>query len=302
MKNFWIVILALAVVACQENHDFVTESGIEVACIVKGDGEVLVKDSVLLLKLEIKTADDKTLIESTDVPMPLLYNPEMSAGDLQEVLNNLEIGDSVYFETSVENLYTQTYQTAIPDSLNATDKVKVAMRAVDLMSRQAYQAYQSKKQMEMMASKTAEETKIIDEYLEANGIEAQTTDSGLRYVITEEGNGTYAENGDKVSVHYAGKILDGAFFDTSMESVAREQGIYNEQRAEQVGYNPFEVVVGQGRVIRGWDEGIPLIPEGGKGTLYIPSALGYGARGAGASIPPYSILEFDVEVLEIKKN
>ncbi len=302
MKNIWIVILALAIVACQENHDFVTESGIEVSCIVKGDGEVLVKDSVLLLKLQITTADDKILIESTDEPMPLLYNPEMAAGDIQEVLNKMEIGDSVYFETSVENLFTQTYQTAVPDSLNATDKVKVAMRAVDLMSREAFQAYQSEKQMEMMASKTAEESKIIDEYLEAKGIDAQTTESGLRYVITDEGNGTFAESGDKVSVHYAGKILDGAYFDTSMESVAREQGIYNEQRAEQVGYNPFEVVVGQGRVIRGWDEGIPLIPEGGKGTLYIPSALGYGARGSGAVIKPFSILEFDVEVISVEKN
>ena len=115
-----------------------------------------------------------------------------------------------------------------------------------------------------------------------------------------EGNGTFAEAGDNVVVNYVGRNLNGAYFDTSMEDVAKENGIWSQQRADY-GYKPFEVVVGRGQVIKGWDEGIPLIPEGGKGTLYIPSPLGYGARGSGALIPPFSVLEFEVEVIKIEK-
>ncbi|WP_421873584.1 FKBP-type peptidyl-prolyl cis-trans isomerase [Marinoscillum sp.] len=299
MKNIWMVILGLAAFACQENNDFITESGVEVACVVKGDGEVFAKDSVLLLRLKVTTADDQILIESGKDPMPLLYDPERPAGDIQEVLTNMEVGDSVVFETSVENLYSETYQTPIPDTLNAADKVKVMMKATDMMSRQAFQAYSMEQQQKAMASQLTEDVEAIDAYLAEQGIDAQTTESGLRYVITDEGNGTFAQSGDSIYVNYAGKILEGAYFDTSIEEVAREQGIYNEQRAIQIGYNPFGFTVGRGQVIKGWDEGLLLIPEGGKGTLYIPSPLGYGARGSGPVIGPYSILEFDVEVIKV---
>ena len=80
MRKIWVLVLAISAYACGENHDFVTESGVEVACIVKGDGEVFVKDSVLLLAIKMTTDDGKVLIESTEEPMPLLFDPEVAAG------------------------------------------------------------------------------------------------------------------------------------------------------------------------------------------------------------------------------
>lgn len=301
MKKIWIVILVVATFACGESNDFVTDSGVEVACIRKGSGETFVKDSVLLLNLKITTETGGVLMENEGQPMPLLFNPEMAAGHLQDVLNRMQVGDSVYFQTSAENLYQETYKTSLPDTLTADSKVNISLSAVEMMTREAYGSYQMEQQQKMMASQTAEDVEAIDAYLAENGIDAQSTESGLRYVITEEGNGTYAQTGDKVSVHYAGRVLDGEYFDTSMEDVAKEKGIWTQQRADY-GYNPFEVTAGQGGVIQGWVEGIPLIPEGGKGTLYIPSALGYGPRGSGAKIPPNSILEFEIEVVEIEKQ
>ncbi len=297
MKNIWIVALLAAVFACESGeNDFVTESGVEVSCIIKGEGEAFVKDSVLLLNLEILTDDNKVLVESAEQPMPLLFNPEMVAGHLQEVLNKMGVGDSVYFETTASNLFTETYKTAVPDSLDSASTIKVAMRAIDMMTRQAFQTYQMEMQEKMLAGQLDEDVAAIDAYLEENGIEAQKTESGLRYVITQEGNGNVAKAGDNVSVHYVGRLLEGPYFDTSVEEVAKEQNLYDERR----GYEPFQVVIGQGRVIKGWDEGIPLIPEGGKGTLYIPSPLGYGSRGAGSIIKPFSILQFEVEVLKVE--
>ncbi|WP_258099360.1 FKBP-type peptidyl-prolyl cis-trans isomerase [Marinoscillum pacificum] len=301
MRKIWIAILAVAVFACGENHDFVTESGVEVACIRKGEGGAFIKDSVLLLNLKITTETGQVLIENEGQPMPLLFNPEMAAGHLQDVLNKMTVGDSVYFQTSAENLFQETYKAPLPDSIAADSKVNISLSAIDQMSREAYGAYQMEQQQKMMSGQIEKDAKIIEEYLAENGIDARQGEDGLRYVITQDGNGTFADKGDKVFVNYVGRVINGEYFDTNMEDVAKEKGIWTQQRADY-GYNEFDVTIGQRRVIQGWEQGIPLIPEGGKGTLYIPSSLGYGPRGSGAKIPPNSVLVFDVEVLKIEKQ
>ena len=97
------------------------------------------------------------------------------------------------------------------------------------------------------------------------------------------GKGQEAKSGDNVSVHYTGTLENGEKFDSSRD---RNQ--------------PFQFKLGQGRVIQGWDQGVPGMKVGGKRKLIIPASLGYGARGAGPKIPPNSTLVFEVELLEIK--
>ena len=111
---------------------------------------------------------------------------------------------------------------------------------------------------------------------------AKQTKSGLMYVVQTEGNGTFAQTGQTVVVHYTGTLTDGSKFDSSRD---RNQ--------------PFEFPIGQGRVIKGWDEGIPLASVEGKILLIIPYWLAYGET-ARPSIPANSHLIFDVEMLGIK--
>lgn len=106
------------------------------------------------------------------------------------------------------------------------------------------------------------------------------TASGLKYTITEAGTGKQVQTGDKVTVHYTGKLTNGSKFDSSKD---RNQ--------------PFSFKVGAGQVIRGWDEGLALLKVGDKATLTIPAELGYGSRDMG-TIPANSTLIFDIEVLE----
>ncbi len=114
-----------------------------------------------------------------------------------------------------------------------------------------------------------------------------TTPSGLQYIDTEIGTGATAAQGQEVSVHYTGWLFNdgvqGAKFDSSKD---RNQ--------------PFEFDLGAGMVIKGWDEGVAGMQIGGKRTLIIPAALGYGARGAGGAIPPNATLKFDVELLAVR--
>jgi FKBP-type peptidyl-prolyl cis-trans isomerase len=122
-----------------------------------------------------------------------------------------------------------------------------------------------------------------------------THESGLRYVINEEGTGEETVIGKLVSVDYVGKLLDGMVFDTSIESVAKDEGVYNSSRT----YSPFAFTLGAGQVITGWDIGISLLRVGDSATLFVPSGLGYGTRSTG-SIPSNAVLIFDVNVIAVE--
>jgi len=117
--------------------------------------------------------------------------------------------------------------------------------------------------------------------------EKVTTPSGLQYVDLKVGTGDVAKAGDQVSVHYTGWLQKpdgskGQKFDSS-----KDRG------------QPFQFGLGQGQVIKGWDEGVQGMKVGGERELIIPPALGYGARGAGGVIPPNATLIFDVELLGV---
>lgn len=107
-----------------------------------------------------------------------------------------------------------------------------------------------------------------------------TTDSGLQYVFTELGEGSRAKSGDKVSVHYIGKLTDGKEFDNSYKRGT-----------------PFSFTIGEGKVIKGWDEGIALINVGDKAVFTIPAELGYGPMEVPGLIPANSTLIFEVELI-----
>ncbi|WP_298432877.1 FKBP-type peptidyl-prolyl cis-trans isomerase [Ottowia sp.] len=114
-----------------------------------------------------------------------------------------------------------------------------------------------------------------------------TTPSGLQIEDTQAGTGAEARKGQTVSVHYTGWLFSngqqGAKFDSS-----RDRG------------QPFAFPLGDGMVIRGWDEGVVGMKVGGQRTLIIPPEMGYGARGAGGVIPANATLKFDVELLGVE--
>lgn len=111
--------------------------------------------------------------------------------------------------------------------------------------------------------------------------EVKTTASGLQYEVIEQTLGQKPKATDTVRVHYEGTLIDGTVFDSSYK---RGQSI----------------TFALNQVIKGWTEGLQLMPVGSKYKLFIPYNLGYGERGAGGSIPPYATLIFTVELLEIK--
>ena len=112
---------------------------------------------------------------------------------------------------------------------------------------------------------------------------AVTTPSGLTYIITQPGTGAQLKAGDTVTVHYTGLLTNGLKFDSSLDR--------NE---------PFPFLLGAGKVIKGWDEGLQKLRVGDRATFFIPPALGYGAGGTGGVIPPDATLIFIIEVIGVQ--
>lgn len=135
-------------------------------------------------------------------------------------------------------------------------------------------------------SKTMEKTTTPTTNKSEKKMTRTKTASGLEYEILTEGTGESPRKGQQVTVHYTGWLnKDGKPGDKFDSSVDRGQ--------------KFTFVIGVGQVIKGWDEGVASMKVGEKRRLFLPSTLGYGATGAGRSIPPHADLIFDVELFRI---
>lgn len=141
---------------------------------------------------------------------------------------------------------------------------------------------QEAKQRAAAAEKFKETKEKGEAYLAENAKKegVVTLPSGLQYQVIKEGNGRRPKATDKVKCHYEGMLVDGTLFDSSI------------QRGEPATF-PLN------GVIKGWTEGLQLMQEGAKYRFFIPYHLGYGENGAGASIPPFAALVFDVELIEV---
>jgi FKBP-type peptidyl-prolyl cis-trans isomerase len=227
---------------------------------------------------------DTVLFNSKDVPTGVFRIPMLEsafAGDFYEMMNLMHIGDSAQFVLKAEPFFTQTAgYRQVPPEAEGIDKLTFNVRLVSAMTQEELKAEEQAKIEELKNN----EPDRIEEYLTENNITTQPTESGLYVLITEEGTGDKPEKGQKVKVHYTGTLLNGKKFDSSLD---RGQ--------------PFEFPIGQGRVIKGWDEGIAMLNVGSKATLIIPSKLAYGERGAGRDIPPYAPLIFEVELIDVVK-
>ena len=183
-------------------------------------------------------------------------------------------------QMGADDLNIDDFAAAIKDVL-AGNELKVSNRD----AQQIVQNYFAKKE-ESLNKQRAEQGKAHKEagekYLAENAKKdgVVTLPSGLQYKVLQEGNGKKPSAKDSVKCHYEGFLIDGTVFDSSV------------QRGEPA-------VFGLQQVIAGWTEGLQLMQEGAKYRFFIPYRLGYGEGGAGASIPPFAALIFDVELIQV---
>ncbi len=188
----------------------------------------------------------------------------------------LTAGDSAILRMPIDSAFKGGQ---LPPFAKSGDMVTYIVKIFSVKSQEEF----DNEKKEAGAKQIGIDDKIIQDYIKANKLDAKKTASGLYYVIEKAGNGKHATAADKVKVHYKGTLVDGTKFDSSYD---RNQ--------------PIDFPLSG--VIKGWTEGIPLLEEGGKGKLLIPSGLAYGQNAPqGTPIKANDVLIFDVELLEILK-
>ena len=219
------------------------------------------------------TINDTTVIIPATGNIVQLGEPAF-ATDFMEGIAMMHKGDSASFIVNIDSTFKYLFGVPeLPAEFNSTDIIKFDVKVNDFYSESEFE--------NKMKEKGEKAKAALKKYIEDNNILAEQTESGLYYVKTLDGNGEKPEKGDKVKVHYTGKLLDGTVFDSSVERGT-----------------PIEIPIGMGYVIPGWDEGIVMMSKGEKGILYIPYDLAYGERGAGGVIPPFANLIFEVELVD----
>lgn len=283
MKKLSFFSLALCVMlslltSCGNNNGYkTTENGLQYKFHKNMGGDVIKVDQFVDADVEFVVNDTLTIAKYKYLKImePAYYN------DIMEGLVMMHKGDSATFVVNIDSVFRYHFGAKPADAqLDSTATMKVNVSVNEIFNTQEEIEEHIQKEME----KEADDAKFaFNDYLVVNEIVAEPTASGLVYVCTTPGNGEKPETGKNVKVHYTGKLLDGTVFDSSVE------------RGE-----PIEFPLGVGFVIPGWDEGIALMSKGEKGVLYIPYDLGYGERGAGSLIPPFSNLIFEVELVDFE--
>ena len=283
MRYFNLFIIATIFFSSCTNNVKELENGVSLKYFKNGSGDFVENGEIIMFNLQYFDNEGNEQFRSQPNE-PVLQQKDSLWENIPflNIISTLKEGDSVFFQLSLDQFLGFIPGANYPDSLGS-ELMSFYAGIEDIMTREEFENYQ-KEQYEKMKMNDDQQLSIdlelIDNYLKENNIEAIKTESGLRYVVQKEGEGRNAAPGDNVSVHYTGMLLNGEVFDSSLER------------------QPLSFTLGQGMVIQGWDEGISYFNKNAKGTIYIPSYLGYGARGAGGAIPPNAVLVFEIELID----
>jgi FKBP-type peptidyl-prolyl cis-trans isomerase FkpA len=261
---------------------------VKLSMIYKND-----KDSILF------DTKDPRVSRGGDAAIEMPLGKSSFKGSFEEAVGMMSVGDSASFLINADSVYNKTFMVKeLPPYIAKGSLLTFEVKLVKITAKDEVEKMRQKQMAEqaaMMETKKAEEAQILEKYLADNKITVKPTESGLYYVETKKGSGPKPSKGDRVKVNYIGRLLDGTIFDTSDKEIAQKANIYDERRT----YEAIDFPVGEGQVIPGWDEGIMMMNKGAKGKFVIPSNIAYGPQGGGP-IPPYSPLEFDVELVSFE--
>ena len=212
--------------SCQKKTKVTEKDGIEYTYIKEGT-ESAPNGSFLLYNLEITTATDSVIYSTAEQPFPgyLMANDSLPpTNGMDEIFLTLRKGDSIQFESTAKVIFGENF----PPFMKEADIVKVKLGAFEIMDQAAIEAFfnstmeaEDKKRAERAVGMVAEEGKTIEAYIQEKGLTASKTESGLYYVIEQEGTGEATTPGTTMYVNYAGYLLDGTLFDTSIPEIAK---------------------------------------------------------------------------------
>ena len=298
-----VMILAAAVLATACNKSDIkgfkkTKSGLHYKFENKNrSGESVHVGDIILGELKF-SLDTTVLFSNVGDPKRLMMvrDSVFNGYDIDEGLLMMHVGEKAVFAIFADSVarYFQPSQLPANYKPGADMVFYYEISISDVVTHDELMQEQDNFKVEM-EQRQKEEPETLAKYIADNNITAKPNSDGLYIIVTKKGNGPKVAMGKTVSINYTGRMLDGTMFDSSVESDAKEGGIYMSGKT----YEPLTYEVGKMSLIRGWEDGVMGQPQGTQLTLIMPSEMGYGAQGAG-SILPYSPLRFDIEIVSVK--
>lgn len=290
MKGYRSLLCVLVLVVsfgCDTTPKFTQlESGLSYRVVDNTGGEKPKNGDMMIMDMDHYLGDSAIFVSNRETGYFL--NPNTGAPpQLRDALVMCGEGDSIQIQMSLGE-YAGLMRLPLSPDMDTTELVTWNIRVNEIENESTILERLRNEQL-------AKDRDLIDTYLVNNNLEAQATEDGVYYIISKQGNGKFPEVGNRVFVDYKLELLDGTLIDTSDEELAKENNLYDPQRK----YGPISFELGGRGIIPGWNMGIPKFSKGGGGKLFIPSIYGYGARDNG-TIPPNSVLIFDVEVTDFK--
>jgi FKBP-type peptidyl-prolyl cis-trans isomerase FkpA len=234
-------------------------------------GDMITFDLVLKAGADSSKAFKDTYKEGTPITMPLQKGN--FKGSFENALYHIAEGDSATVFVNADSLFARVQQP-LPPGVKAGSDMKFIVKMEKIQTQADFGKEQDKKR--------DGEGKTMAEFAAKNMPNAQKTETGILFTTQKAGTGDSPAKGDTVVVNYTGKLVSGKIFDSS------------------VGKQPITFPIGVGYVIPGWDQALLKMKKGEKGTYFIPSALAYGPQGIPGTIPAYSSLMFDIELVDVK--
>ncbi len=281
MRTFALLCLfavGLVMAGCHGHKGYKTSAnGLRYKVLIDAGKPKATPGDYITYDVQWRNKKDSLLFDSriSGNPLVSLVARPLFKGDPWEIFTFLGEGDSAVCVVPSEVIY----KTYLPKNVHPKDPMYLHLRvhAVTKAAEQdSLRLAQERQRFEI-------EKKRIEAYMNTHSLQADPLPSGLYVIMKKQGTGPRIQAGNVAVVHYTGRLLDGTVFDSS----------------RQPGREPFEVKVGAGQVIKGWDEGLTYFRKGGEGLLIIPSWLGYGERGAGEEIGPNEPLVFEIECLDV---
>ncbi len=280
MKKFSVIMgIALVAVMTSCNTYKKTKTGLQYKIYSDGKGEKCTKGGFIKYNITKKWKDSLLFSSYDYMPAYQAVDSGLNFHDYIDILNLLRVGDSAMIVQNPDTM--RKMQSNLPPSIKKNDKIVTTIKVLAFFNKMepALADYMSE-----TAKQVERENKNIEAYLKKNNITAVKSPKGIYVSVEKEGTGPAADSGKYVKVMYTGSILgSGTVFDSNVDSNFHHT-------------DPLSFQVGQQGLIAGFNWGMPMLKQGGKGKLYIPPTAGYGINGN----PQAGIKGTDVIILILK--
>lgn len=281
-NSIFFIFLIFIIFSCKDKEEFKHHSlgfDYKILPTSKKDNKIKIND-VVELDLKYLSQSDSLIFNTKQNigKFRIKVESQEEGGLFQTAICMMHVGDSAVFLIPANDFYKKTIKTEIPTFIKENEVLKIELKVKKIVSDKELK----KEYEQFIVKKEIEEELLLQDYLKNENINVKPTKSGLYIVFLKKGKGKKTKIGDIAKIHYKGSLINGKILASSINKG-----------------EPYKFKVGEGSVIKAWDEALLNMRVGDKVKIIVPSKLAYGEDGYKNKIPPFATLIFEIKLLKL---